>query len=151
MTVSTLSQQLEIKLMMTLNWRLFLKLKQHLLYCILFTRFVVQCIWSSLFSFRLSSFIFLGSYCATDRLADVTGNCSAGFYCNGSTILHQPRSEMTGDVCPQGYYCPEGSSAPIPCDEGHFNDLFGQSQVSNCQVCTAGKYCPGITDTLKLF
>lgn len=40
--------------------------------------------------------------------------------------------------CPTGHRCPSGSSYPIPCAEGTYQDLTGQS---TCKTCPAGYYC----------
>ena len=43
--------------------------------------------------------------------------CSQGKYCPGH---NQTTGEYIFD-CPPGYYCPEGTFAPIPCPAGTFN------------------------------
>ena len=48
---------------------------------------------------------------------------------------------FSGDECPVGNYCPEGSSSPTPCDPGFFNPATQQIDISDCQLCTAGYYC----------
>ena len=82
-----------------------------------------------------------GKYCDASGLSAVSGDCLAGYYCNGSTIISNPVNDTTGDVCPQGHYCPTGSSYPIPCDPGYYTDHFANQNESNCLLCTAGSYC----------
>ena len=40
--------------------------------------------------------------------------------------------------CPEGHYCPQGSSAPIPCVAGSYSDA---THLSECKTCPAGFYC----------
>ncbi|XP_070551431.1 multiple epidermal growth factor-like domains protein 6 [Ptychodera flava] len=84
-----------------------------------------------------------GYYCLTDELATESGLCMAGYYCNGSTILPNPVNETTGDICPQGHYCPQGSAYPIACEPGTFSDRYANHYKNDCIPCTAGQYCTG--------
>lgn len=43
--------------------------------------------------------------------------------------------------CPRGFYCPEGTSDPVPCPPGSFNPLAGQEDLADCRECNAGKAC----------
>ena len=63
--------------------------------------------------------------------------CPAGYYCLAKA------STYNDTICPSGRYCPLNTSVPILCDEGTFNNLTGQTEKSNCVLCTAGKYCQG--------
>ena len=51
-----------------------------------------------------------GRYCDREGLAEPSGNCEAGYYCTGNNTKQNPRG-VNGDLCPDGHYCPEGSSA----------------------------------------
>ncbi|XP_062603182.1 uncharacterized protein LOC134264959 [Saccostrea cucullata] len=82
-----------------------------------------------------------GKYCFSERLSEPTGNCSQGYYCNGSTILSSPPDGSTGGGCPQGHYCPTGSSIPTPCPIGYYLDVILSSVASACKICKLGKYC----------
>ncbi|XP_037124116.1 zonadhesin [Syngnathus acus] len=63
------------------------------------------------------------------------GDCWSGFYCGwGSSKADQTR-------CPAGFFCPRGTSAPVPCPAGTFSSITGNSHLSNCTECTAGYYC----------
>ncbi len=84
-----------------------------------------------------------GKYCYNDELYAVSGDCMAGYYCNGSTILPNPVNETTGDICPKGHYCPTASAFPIPCGPGYYSNRFSNHNDSNCLNCTAGMYCSG--------
>ena len=85
----------------------------------------------------------LGKYCAVDELATPTGNCSAGYHCNLKSKVPNPVGLSEGDECQMGYYCPEGTTAPIPCDPGYFLDSKLAKNKTFCKPCLAGKYCNG--------
>ena len=55
---------------------------------------------------------------------------------------YSPRS-FTGDVCPVGTYCPEGSHAPTDCPAGTYLNTTENYNSSQCIECTAGYYCSG--------
>ena len=44
-----------------------------------------------------------------------------------------------GGPCTVSHYCPEGTSVPLPCPAGTYNNRTGQA---NCTACPAGFYCP---------
>ena len=67
----------------------------------------------------------------------LTGNCSAGWYCNHTS------STKYQHVCPAGSYCPSGSDIPTPCPAGTYSGLDNNGAVSDCLNCTAGHYCHG--------
>lgn len=72
----------------------------------------------SALDFKVDINCFTGSYCDTDELSTVSGQCQAGHYCTNGSIEIAPVGKEYGDICPVGNYCPTGSSAPIPCDAG---------------------------------
>ena len=45
------------------------------------------------------------------------------------------------DICPAGYYCLEGTAAPIACPEGTYSPNLGLTQESECLNCTGGFFC----------
>ncbi len=52
-----------------------------------------------------------------------------------------PPGDVTGDVCPVGSYCPEGSGQHILCPPGTYT---ATTQNEFCLPCTAGYFCvPG--------
>src|SRR5262249_20849573 len=83
-----------------------------------------------------------GMYCATDGLSQPTAECAASFYCTLGATVSGPM-DMSGDVCPAGSYCAQGSERPTPCPVGSFSNVVGNHNVSQCQACTAGRYCNG--------
>ena len=73
-----------------------------------------------------------------------TGLCAPGFYCPGEEFIDtRTPSNFT---CPAGYYCPEGSDAPVACPQGQFTEVPGQSL---CDLCPAGFYCIGDRDNVQ--
>ena len=86
-----------------------------------------------------------GSYCETPGLEEPSGQCDAGFYClYGSELKNPPTVTSSGGPCPVGHYCTNGTSYPLSCDPGTFNDRTGQSE---CDKCCEGFYCPKNTTT----
>ena len=43
-----------------------------------------------------------------------------------------------GGICPEGHYCPQGTTVPLPCGVGSFINITGQD---TCLPCPAGYYC----------
>mmetsp|Transcript_12959 Transcript_12959/g.27791 ORF Transcript_12959/g.27791 Transcript_12959/m.27791 type:complete len:2710 (-) Transcript_12959:932-9061(-) len=85
-----------------------------------------------------------GSYCAGgvgyDRV--VIGNflyaqpCAESMFCElGST------SPKGSGLCPKGFYCPQGTGAPIPTNPGTFSEVEGTVQAA---MCLPGYYAPTI-------
>lgn len=85
-----------------------------------------------------------GTYClsGTGMKDMVEGNfshpqpCIAGFYCESGT----PSARGTG-ICPSGFFCPKGSSVPLPTPKGHFTKYEGSIEPT---VCLPGFYAPTI-------
>eukprot|EP00002_Diphylleia_rotans_P010730 TRINITY_DN2129_c0_g1_i2.p1 TRINITY_DN2129_c0_g1~~TRINITY_DN2129_c0_g1_i2.p1 ORF type:complete len:5186 (-),score=657.71 TRINITY_DN2129_c0_g1_i2:603-16160(-) len=88
-----------------------------------------------------------GSYCAQptlDVLLDKpTDFCNEGYLClTGATSPNPSVYDLHGNgPCPQGHYCPRGTTAPLACPEGTFNNKTLSSSASDCIPCTAGHYC----------
>ncbi|XP_015775926.1 PREDICTED: sushi, von Willebrand factor type A, EGF and pentraxin domain-containing protein 1-like, partial [Acropora digitifera] len=78
-----------------------------------------------------------GSYCEGYGNSWPTGLCSAGWWCNGSATSNMTTTH--GGKCQPGYYCPQGSSYPTPCDGGKFCDITGLSKPKG--NCSAGYFC----------
>jgi len=62
--------------------------------------------------------------------------CPAGHYC----ML--PGATQITSICPNGSYCPEGSSQPINCSLGRYSVNQGMKEEEDCQQCPHGHYCP---------
>ncbi|KAG1697654.1 hypothetical protein DVH05_016093 [Phytophthora capsici] len=76
-----------------------------------------------------------GLYCDSTALTTPRGLCDPGYYCtlgaytsapmNYESTLFGVTNRHTGDQCPQGAYCPLGSSSPTLCPPGTFNNFTG--------------------------
>ncbi|KAG7455700.1 SCO-spondin-like isoform X1, partial [Solea senegalensis] len=84
-----------------------------------------------------------GTFCNISGLALPMGPCSPGFYCVGGATKARPTDEETGNICPSGTYCDEGSAEPELCPAGTFSPVPGQTSEAGCQPCIAGFYCEG--------
>ena len=67
----------------------------------------------------------------------ITGNCTAGYYCNHTSS--QPDQHM----CPAGHYCPLGTDVPIGCPAGTYASTTFNTELGDCLNCTGGMYCDG--------
>lgn len=75
-----------------------------------------------------------GFYC-TNTISSKTA-CPAGYTCA------EGLSSSTGKVaCTIGHYCPSGSSQPLQCAHGTFQDTIAQT---TCKNCTQGNICNGL-------
>ena len=95
-----------------------------------------------------------GMYCPNYGMTAPAGNCSARYYCAENATTATPTDGSTGNKCPVGHYCPEGSPAPIQCEPGTYTDTklnevcltctagYYCTMGSNPQACPAGYYCP---------
>ena len=63
--------------------------------------------------------------------------CPAGFWCSDVA-----KSLCTPDTDVASYYCPNGIRASTKCLDGLYNIHRGSSDVADCLICPAGKYCP---------
>ena len=82
--------------------------------------------------------VITGFYCGHYGRTNVTGPCSERYYCTINANSSTPTDGMTGDICPAGYYCEEGSAAPTPCGNGTYMNHTGAFE---CYICPEGHYC----------
>jgi hypothetical protein len=73
--------------------------------------------------------------CLISLIHHSLGNCQAGYYCP----LGQTEANPTVFICTPGHYCEEGSGTPTQCPIGTFSNATGNSNVTDCKPCTAGK------------
>ncbi|EKX30894.1 hypothetical protein GUITHDRAFT_83595, partial [Guillardia theta CCMP2712] len=91
-----------------------------------------------------------GMYCNDTGLTAPSGPCKAGWYCTGGSADERalscdprPWEGLRGrGPCPQGHYCPAGTLQPISCPRGTFSGTVGNRNVSDCEACPAGYFCP---------
>lgn len=83
--------------------------------------------------------MFVGYYCGSAGLSNVTGPCDAGYYCTLGATRSDPQNDATGGTCPAGHYCPQGTGVPQGCPPGYFTNATGNVDFSGCKLCTEGK------------
>jgi hypothetical protein len=79
--------------------------------------------------------------------------CPAGYLCYGEpttvpansvggTNRKNPTEKLVhyGEICPAGYYCPEGSYEATPCGVGYYNAFKGGKSEEDCIVCPENTY-----------
>ena len=79
-----------------------------------------------------------GNYCNSTGLSSMTGSCDEGYYCISSASSSAPTDGTTGNICPEGSYCPLGSSQHLFCPNGTYTNHTG---AAACYDCPAGYYC----------
>ena len=91
-----------------------------------------------------------GMYCDGYGLTKPRGLCAAGFFCRFGSNSSTPHTTISGgldlpnaDVCPRGYYCPQGTSFPQPCPQGRYGGSSGLKSLYDCLGCPAGSFCEG--------
>ncbi|GKT33090.1 hypothetical protein ADUPG1_007102, partial [Aduncisulcus paluster] len=82
-----------------------------------------------------------GYYCGEEGISQVSTACDAGYYCLGGATKPNPTDGVTGDICPIGMYCVEGSSEGSSCAVGKIRSETGGKSASDCYDCPAGSYC----------
>lgn len=50
-------------------------------------------------------------------------------------------SGTDANICPEGYYCPVGTTNPVPCPKGMYSNSTGLQAELDCVLCPAGSYC----------
>lgn len=48
---------------------------------------------------------------------------------------------MDANICPEGYYCPVGTTNPVPCPKGTYSNSTGLQGEVDCVLCPPGSYC----------
>ena len=84
-----------------------------------------------------------GKYCELWELEAPSGDCDAGYYCDGGISQRDPPDR----ICPPGNYCPQGAGSPIPCPAGTMSSVWQATINTQCIDCTAGEYCAGTGNT----
>ena len=84
-----------------------------------------------------------GKFCSSPAATDITGDCSAGYYCLSGSDSPTPGSGSVGnaDVCPAGSYCPVATGNPQPCPRGTFSNTTQLTAAGECTDCMSGQYC----------
>ncbi|XP_059812735.1 multiple epidermal growth factor-like domains protein 6 [Hypanus sabinus] len=82
-----------------------------------------------------------GKYCESQGQSNVSGDCSAGFYCVSGSRSAFPLDGSMGAPCPVGHYCPAASSQPWACRNGTYGAALGLQALPDCAPCDAGFFC----------
>ena len=61
------------------------------------------------------------------------------FFCRQYAMSATPSQGSDADICPEGFFCPEGTAEPEQCLPGSFSDTVGLYSAEMCNNCTAGK------------
>jgi len=90
---------------------------------------------------------------------DATNACDAGYMCYQGSNINRPidLASQGGEICPAGFWCEANTphtnplftapaqtatnKLPNRCPPGTYNSLIGQTAVTACLPCDAGKYC----------
>lgn len=97
-----------------------------------------------LMNYLLICFLFCfisGKYCERYGLENVTGLCDAGYFCTSGASIKAPTDGITGNICPTGRYCPEGTSVPRLCPLGTYSNRTRNKAPNDCVQCEPGQYC----------
>ena len=86
----------------------------------------------------------LGYYCDDYGLTKVKGPCNEGSYCTLGAKFPEPRDNITGGICPRGYFCPRNTSVPLSCPRGTYSNSLRLVKVDECLDCDAGMYCDDV-------
>jgi len=78
-----------------------------------------------------------GQIC-TSNINQYPANCSLGSWADPSLGGDEPGDCVS---CPQGHYCPTGTTVPINCIPGTFMTGLGGSSPLDCSTCTTGHFC----------
>lgn len=84
--------------------------------------------------------LFSGHYCETDGLGSESGQCYGGYFCTAGSSVPNPTDGVTGDICPAGHYCPNGTTTPQACSKGYYSNSTGNTASTDCELCTPGNH-----------
>lgn len=79
-----------------------------------------------------------GMYCPLSMQGHPAGNCSAGYFCIGTSTTPEQYP------CPKGHYCPVGSGSPTPCPLGTYSNSIRNEHDFSCLSCPPGMYCNSV-------
>ena len=89
-----------------------------------------------------------GNHCDAPGLSAPSGPCSPGYFCMKSARRSNPDQLPDAGLCPEGRYCPSGTSDPVACPEGSHANVTGLASAEECFSCPPGMYCerPGLAN-----
>ena len=80
-------------------------------------------------------FFRIGYYCDGQGMASPRGPCDPGYICLSGAYTSTPTDGITGQICPAGGFCPEGSFVSLPCPAGTFSNTSGEISLSENFTC----------------
>ena len=60
------------------------------------------------------------------------------YFCRQYAESSTPDQGTDANICPAGYFCPEGTTEPDPCPPGTYSDLTQLESQDQCYNCTKG-------------
>ena len=71
-----------------------------------------------------------------------------GMFTADSIYYNHCVTGVDADVCPEGHYCPTGTTNPVACPKGTYSNSTGLEAAIDCVKCDPGQYCdqPGLTE-----
>ncbi|KAJ7305007.1 hypothetical protein JRQ81_010764, partial [Phrynocephalus forsythii] len=82
-----------------------------------------------------------GYFCSGPGKTAPDGKCSPGYYCPPGQVSSTPASLR----CPRGFFCLEGSMAPVACQKGSYQLEEGKE---SCDPCPAGFFCEPFNESV---
>ncbi len=80
-----------------------------------------------------------GHFCPEGTRSAFENPCPQGTFTAALASTHI--QNCTG--CPQGFYCPQGSTGPVPCPEGTYNPTTMVGEITGCLESPSGFYSNG--------
>lgn len=115
--------------------------------------------------------------CPEGTYLDITGQdqssdckaCPVGFFCNqkgqttyskqipagyfslntGESVPNPSNYGVTKGTCLKGHYCKEGTTAPVGCPAGTYNNARGATSLNDCLNCPPGEFCNAVGKTYQ--
>ena len=82
---------------------------------------------------------FISALCIPNQIPTIVSVLTP---CDVYLQVNPANTTFTGnDVCPVGYYCPNGTSYPVPCPVGTYSVNPGLGDVAECVPCPQGRWC----------
>ena len=72
-----------------------------------------------------------GYFCSALNMSSIGAQCTAGYFCSGGSPTATPVNSTYGGVCPTGNTCSTGTSIPVPCPAGQYQNTTGKT---TCKV-----------------
>lgn len=84
-----------------------------------------------------------GKFCSGVGKSNVSGDCAERYWCISGASSATPIDGSTGQLCPEGHFCPSGEPNPLQCPLGTWSNMTGLATALECLPCSGGFYCNG--------